>query len=266
MTIDLTLRRQLLECSDEGHIQWRQLEETVTAEPQSTALLLCDVWDSHWSRGARERLEVMIPRMNRVVHAARQAGWLIIHAPSDTMDFYAGHPARARAQAIAPIEPAPLLPAPARDATSLVGEYYAPGGTPDEYDPPLPLDDRDDGSTTPQDKPSRKWRRQHAGIDIDGDLDLISDDGAVVYGALQSRGVSRMVLLGVHTNMCVLHRTFAIKKMAKRGIDMVLIRDLTDTMYNPARAPYVDHDEGTRLVVGYVEKFWGSSVDSSDLL
>ena len=46
---------------------------------------------------------------------------------------------------------------------------------------------------------------------------------------------------------------------------MILIRDLTDSMYNPARPPYVDHDEGTRLVVGYVEKFWGASIDSADL-
>jgi len=165
-----------------------------------------------------------------------------------------------------PIEPVAVLPAAARDSAALVGEMFAPSGSVDEYDPPLPVDASDEGSTTPEDSPSKQWSRQHEGIEIDADHDLISDDGAVVYGALRARGINRVILMGVHTNMCVLHRSFAIKAMAKRGVDMVLVRDLTDTMYNPASAPYVDHDEGTRLVVGYVEKFWGSSIDSQDLL
>ena len=72
--------------------------------------------------------------------------------------------------------------------------------------------------------------------------------------------------MGVHTNMCVLHRTFAIKQMVRWGVDMALIRDLTDAMYNPAMAPYVSHAEGTRLVVEFIEKFWCASVQSGDML
>ena len=87
----------------------------------------------------------------------------------------------------------------------------------------------------------------------------------MVYACLQARGVTRMLILGVHTNMCVLHRSFGIKQMTKWGVETALIRDLTDTMYSPARPPYVDHDEGTRLVVGYAEKFWCWSVDSADV-
>ena len=29
-----------------------------------------------------------------------------------------------------------------------------------------------------------------------------------------------------------------------------------DALYNPAMPPYVSHEEGTALVVGYIEKFW----------
>ncbi|MBD04315.1 MAG: isochorismatase [Gemmatimonadetes bacterium] len=265
MPIALHQRRQVLELDDNGHIRWRVVEETIEVEASSTALLLCDVWDGHWSRGARERLEELIPSMNQVTASARDSGLLIVHSPSDTMDFYEGHAARVRAQMTDPVEPPQVLPAPAADGDSLVAGLYAPNGTAQEYDPPLPIDDSDQGSTTPEDSPSKQWRRQHAGIEIDDERDLISDEGAVVYGALRARGIDRVLLMGVHTNMCVLHRTFAIKAMAKRGIHMILIRDLTDSMYNPARPPYVDHDEGTRLVVGYVEKFWGASIDSADL-
>ena len=46
----------------------------------------------------------------------------------------------------------------------------------------------------------------------------------------------------------------AIRALVRRGANVVLARDLTDTMYNPAMPPHVSHDEGTRLVVDYIEK------------
>ena len=72
--------------------------------------------------------------------------------------------------------------------------------------------------------------------------------------------------MGVHTNMCVLGRSFGIKQMVRWGMSVALVRDLTDAMYNPAMPPYVSHDEGTRLVVEYVEKFWCPTIASADLL
>ena len=65
--------------------------------------------------------------------------------------------------------------------------------------------------------------------------------------------------------MCVLDRPFGIKQMARWGVDCVLVRDLTDSMYNPERSPYVSHDEGTRLVVGHIEKHWCPTTVSADL-
>ena len=218
----------------------------MTLAPGETALLLCDVWDHHWSRGAEERLEAMVPTMNRVVEAARGAGVTIIHAPSGTMPFYAGTPARQR-----------LLDAPAVEPPAPI----------EHDDPPLPIDDSDRGSDT-DDEPSqpRPWTRQHPGIDIDQGRDGVSDDGREVYGFLRQRGVERVIVMGVHTNMCVLNRPFAIKQLVRWGFEVALVRDLTDTMYNPTMPPYVSHDEGTRLVVEYIESFWCPSIESADLL
>jgi hypothetical protein len=36
-------------------------------------------------------------------------------------------------------------------------------------------------------------------------------------------------------------------------------------MYNPGMPPYVSHDEGTALVVEYIEKFYSPTIDSSQL-
>ena len=66
--------------------------------------------------------------------------------------------------------------------------------------------------------------------------------------------------------MCMLDRSFAIKALVRWGIDVILVRDLTDAMYNPARSPYVSHDEGTNLVIQYIEAFWCPSMTSEELL
>jgi hypothetical protein len=73
-------------------------------------------------------------------------------------------------------------------------------------------------------------------------------------------------VFGVHTNMCVLNRSFAIKQMTKWGVRTILARDLTDAMYDPKDAPYVSHDRGTELVVEYIEKHWAPTALSDDIL
>jgi len=244
-TISLNLKSQTLTQNSRGHNQWEVTTRESTCEAISTALLLCDVWDNHWSRGAAKRLDQMIPKMDKVVRSSRASGLHIIHAPSGTLDFYADHPARNRMLAIPSIEP----PAPI-----------------DHLDPPLPIDDSDHGSDTGETETRRAWTRQHVGIFIDETVDIISDDGQEIYSYLQNQSIQKLLILGVHTNMCILHRTFGIKQMVRWGVDISLIRDLTDTMYNPASAPYVSHIEGTRLVVEFIEKFWCPSLLSDDLL
>ena len=50
------------------------------------------------------------------------------------------------------------------------------------------------------------------------------------------------------------------------GVRCVLVRDLTDAMYNPQKAPYVSHERGTELVVEYIEKYWCPSILREDLI
>lgn len=243
-TLHLTLRRQRLIRDDHGHNVWETVLEERDVPATQTALLLCDIWDKHWSRGACERLDAMIPRMNALVRALREAGSLIIHAPSDTMDYYATSPARQRIRELPRIDPPPPL---------------------EHEDPPLPIDAGDHGSDTGELAPYKAWQHQHPGIEIDEARDVISDDGREIYAYLRSKEVLQTLIMGVHTNMCILNRSFGIKQIVRWGVPIALVRDLTDTMYNPAMLPYVSHEEGTELVIGYIEKFWCPTVWSRDL-
>nr|MDO8087439.1 isochorismatase family protein [Candidatus Sigynarchaeum springense] len=246
--VTLHLSRQELRRDAGGRASWVKTTITRELDASKIALVICDMWDKHWSKGATERVEALVPKIEKAVAAARRRGITIVHAPSDTLDFYEGHPARARAEAI-PLVGLPVVEVP-------------------RY-PPLPIDDSDGGSDTNvngSEKPNDPaWRRQHPGIHIDEKLDYISDMGTEIYALFKLKGITTMIIAGVHTNMCILGRSFAIKQMLAWGIDVVLARDLTDAMYNPAMPPYVSHDEGTRLVIEYIEKFLCPTVTSADI-
>ena len=243
--LHLNLRSQALRQDANGYNHWEVVRVEKTLATNQIAILICDMWDDHWSRGAAERVNTMAPRMNQVVKGARAKGVQIIHAPSNTMEYYEETPARQR-----------MIDAP-----------HVPPPQPLECpDPPLPIDDSDHGSDTGEEKPYKKWNRQHSEIEIDQEKDVISEDGQEVYNLLQQLGIDNLVIMGVHTNKCVLNRSFAIKGMVKWGVDVMLVGDLTDTMYNPAMPPYVSHDEGTRLVVEYIEKFWCPTISSQDII
>ncbi len=226
-----------------GSAVWEEVRLQKEFPIRQTAVLICDMWDKHWCTGASRRVEVLARKMAPVIEEARTRGIQIIHAPSETMEFYKDWPQRLRILRVGKIEP----PAPL-------------GLT----DPPLPIDDSDGGCDTSGDKFYTAWKRENAAIPI-RDADVISDDGPQIYSFLRERGIRNLLVMGVHVNMCVLNRTFAIKKMTNWGIRCVLVRDLTDSMYNPKDRPYVSHEQGTELVIEHIEKYWCPSTTSGEL-
>lgn len=109
------------------------------------------------------------------------------------------------------------------------------------------------------------WSRQIATIDI-AKSDAITDNGQELFNLFAERGIDNFIILGVHLNMCVLGRPFAIRQLVHLGKNVVLVRDMTDTMYNHEMAPKVDHFSGTDLVVEHIEKYWCPSILSTDLV
>jgi hypothetical protein len=77
---------------------WREVDFEDSFPTARTAVVICDMWDKHWCAGATARVNTLAVRMAPVVDAARSAGIRIIHAPSDTMEFYKDAPQRKRIQ------------------------------------------------------------------------------------------------------------------------------------------------------------------------
>ncbi|MBS0204864.1 MAG: isochorismatase family protein [Planctomycetes bacterium] len=234
-----------------GSGQWTESIQEVHWNACETVIIVCDMWDDHYCKSAAERVADMVPRMNSVLTAARNHGATVIHAPSGVTYLYADMPQRKRLQQARKVKPElPLEPWCHVDP---------------KREPELPVD----VSRQSCDDPTvgayvQKFTRQHPGLTISG-WDGISDNGDEIYSYLKQEGLKNVVLMGVHTNMCVLGRPFGIRQMVKQGFQVVLTRDLTDAMYDPRERPYVSHSRGTELVVEHIEKFWCPSIMGRDL-
>ena len=225
---------------------WTAASFEQTIPSNHTAIIICDMWDKHWCKGATTRVEDLARRMEPVLEQARAKSILIIHAPSETMAYYANAPGRLLAERAVKVDPpAAIIPV--------------------DNEPPLPIDDSDGGCDTPGDKEYKAWSRETPLLKIEPG-DVISDDGHEIYNVLRQHGIDTVLMMGVHANMCILSRSFGIRQLTKWGIDCILVRDLTDAMYNPASRPHVSHAAGTELVIEHIEKYWAPSVLSNDLL
>lgn len=251
----LHARTRVETAKDSG--RYHAVEKELDWSGQQTAVVVCDMWDDHTCRGAAARVAEMAPRANAFLKAARARGALIIHCPSDCMDFYKNTPQRRRA-----ID-APVV----RTERPLERWCHLDK----DHEAALPIDDSDGGcDCQPRCEPRATgndrypWTRQIATIEI-ADEDAVTDS-AEAYYLMRQRGIKNVIVLGVHTNMCVLGRPFSIRQMVYQGQNVVLVRDLTDTMYNSRARPFVSHPSGTDLVVEHIERHWCPTILSTDLL
>ena len=228
-------------------------ERVLRWEVAQTAIIICDMWDTHTCNLSAQRVAAMAPRMNHVITASRSLGVMIIHAPSDTMKYYEGTPQRLRMQR-APVasSPTPILTRCPRDSAE---------------ERSFPIDDTAGGCDDPILKDwtgPYPWKREHPALDVVG-FDGVSDNGQEIYNFCKQEGIDNVALMGVHTNICILNRSFGVRQMTQLGFQVVLVRDLTDSMYDPRTRPFVSHARGTELVIEHIESRWCPSIMSEDL-
>lgn len=235
------------------------VERVVEWKAGETAIVVVDMWDDHWCKGAAARVAELAGPMNAVLNRAREMGVFAIHAPSSVVDFYEGSPQRKRAMEAPYAKPPVELSKDERWGTNWCW--------PDkDREPDLPIDDSDMGcDCKAKCELNEPWTRQIPTIEI-REGDAISHDGQEVFNLLEERGIDNVIVMGVHLNMCVLGRPVAIRQLVNLGKNVVLMRDMTDTMYNSAMRPFASHFEGTDLVVEHVERYWCPTIESVDVV
>jgi nicotinamidase-related amidase len=218
--------------------------------PTETAIIICDMWNQHWCKGATERVTEMAPAINNVITIARRNGVLIVHAPSECMEYYKDYPGRQLA----------MKYKLGKNKDSLINDDLLPT----EKNKKWPIDQSDGGCDDyPKCKERIAWSHEIDLIKIK-DNDVISDSGDELGALFYAKGIKNVILMGVHTNMCVIGRTFGLRNMTRLGMNTVLMRDLTDVMYNSKKWPNVPHFKGTVLVIQYIEKYVCPTILSTD--
>ena len=219
--------------------------------PARAAVVVCDMWDTTHCITAARRVDEMAPHMNAVVHGLRARGALVVHAPDGCMDAYAGTPARLHAVS-APFVPLPYPadwhPWASDELAALPATLTDPGLC--SCESPAPCNDTPSHGT-----------RQTLLIDITPG-DVVTDDGQEFYNVLEERGITDVLLMGVHLNICVLSRPYGIRQLVYWGKHPVLCRDLTDAFHRDSHG----HRWGTEQVVAHIERRWCPTITSDQLV
>ncbi len=253
---------------------WRAVDAPAEWQTAATAVIVCDVWDQHHCRRAVERLEEFAPRIARVCDRIRAGGGTVIHAPSDCMPAYADHPARQRVRDLVERQEPTGFVAPPAGRSAWCSGMAAEAGAEYPLDQSLGGEDDDPAEHAAWAaelerlgrNPRMPWKAQSPLVPIDAAADYLTDDGAETARVLAARGIRQVILVGVHLNMCVLGRPFGLRRMAEAGCQVVLVRDLTDTMYDPAQWPWVNHFTGTERMIDHVERHVCPTITSDQIL
>ncbi|MFC1757168.1 ThuA domain-containing protein [Planctomycetota bacterium] len=260
---DVTLRTRSV---DEDH--WLRIDyQEQNWLPSETAIIVCDMWDSHHCLNAVRRVKQLAPRIDGFLKEARGRGATVIHAPSSCVGYYEDHPARKNVGAV---PRAKNRPKEIESWCYWKNDHEEKLGYPIDHTDGGEDDDLEEHArwaeqlTAMGRNPRSPWVRQIADIEI-LDTDFITDDGIENWSILEHRGIKNVMLVGVHLNMCVLGRPFGLRQLSKNDVNVVLVRDLTDTMYNPKMTPYVNHFSGTDLVVEHVEENICPSISSDQI-
>eukprot|EP00729_Bicosta_minor_P012526 gene12526-14083_t len=204
-----------------GRHEWIVNNTVHQWNPKETAIVVVDMWNVHWCHTATTRVgEIAIP-MNQTLTAARNAGIHIVFAPSDVTSFYDNTEVRRRTLALPNVS--------------------LPTSTPHSA-PAFPLDTSTNGgcdATAPIESP---WTRQISSLAIDESVDYLiaadlprnSDAGTYeLNNIIHKEGIKNLLYMGVHENMCIMARPFAIQKWIEFGWpsdQIAVVRELVDVM------------------------------------
>jgi hypothetical protein len=109
------------------------------------------------------------------------------------------------------------------------------------------------------------WDGMHPGLII-GESDLMPDTQAEVYAICKRNGLTHLIYVGFHTQVCLLGKPMGLKAMKSAGLRCVLARDMTDAHpgYDPARN--FTPDLNTEQVVEHFEKHLAPTINFQEEL
>lgn len=236
----------------DGYYDWCIKISPEIIPANEIALIICDVWNTSCFLSARDGVEKRLFKIDQLARYMREKGSIIIHKPT-VHGFYRDSEVLQRTNKI--------------QRTVRAKKYVI------DSIPPLPIDDSDNLKLVPgldcstgETKQSVTFDRQHDKIYIDHSVDFMTNSYDILYSIMEQRKIKYIFILGFHLNKCILFSGISIVQLVRQGVNVRLIRDLTDVAYNPKKPPYVNNETALQLMVEYIEKFWCPTISSKEIL
>jgi hypothetical protein len=207
-------------------------------DPAHIGLVIVDVWNFHWCKTSTARVAALVPRIAAVTEAAHRMGMTLFWCPSDVADNYVGTIQHEAAMA-APRHPLPQLK-----------EISCPSAP-------------DGGGCTcgpVHCSVNYGWDGMAAGMVMHED-DFMPNDFETLYSLCVERGITHLIYLGVHTQVCLLGKSIGLLNLSRAGLRCILARDMTDAhgCYDPAKG--ITPDQFTGEVVAHFEKYLAPTIN-----
>jgi hypothetical protein len=204
-------------------------------EAARIGVVIVDMWNTNDCMTNAQRAAALVPRMNKALEGARRLGMQIIWAPTDVASQYVGQPQRERAIA--------LLRYPLPHVRNFSCPFSVPTVRPGKCmcGPGIVC------------RVHSGWDGMDPGLVIAAG-DWIVGDAEELYSIYKQQGLTRLIYMGINTNLCVMNKPEGIAPMTSAGLKCILARDLTDaeTSYDPSQA--FTPDIGTEKDVTDVER------------
>lgn len=212
-------------------------------DPARVGVVIVDMWNWHWCKTATARVGALVPRMKEVATQARALGMTIFWCPSDVADNYVG---------TVPYEAA-------FSATKM------PLPTLTELNCPPAPDGGGCACGRERCQVNYGWDGMHPDLVMD-DRDFMPNDLPTLYSLCRQRGLTHLIYLGVHTQVCLLGKSIGLRNLTRAGFQCILARDLTDAhaRYDPAAG--VTPETFTADVVAHFEKHLAPTINFADSL
>lgn len=253
-------------------------------------IIVMDVWDHHWCKSWTTRDAAMIPKMNKVLLAARKMGVLVIFSPSSVADFYKDFPQRKAVTKLPVLEQQNYKTvwelSEMKTSDSILSKKYFEGtiyeagvikGNNYKGYPSLPPFAMTGGCECGPDRPceiKNVWTRQNKDLIIaDKDVIVEGDNRDEINNLCKSRGITHLMYIGAAGNMCLTWtRETSVINMANRGVKPIIMDDLmisvTGLGYNPDTQqadPSFTPAIGDKLILDHLKKYVAPAAKTYDV-
>jgi hypothetical protein len=93
-----------------------------------------------------------------------------------------------------------------------------------------------------------------------------SDSGTELGADCRKRGIKNVVLTGIAADICVMAHSFGLRTMKRMDMNVVMMRDMIDVVYNPQNTPFDCLYSDLDAVIEYIEKYVCPTIVSTDFI